>query len=85
MHGPKLNCFSNDQISAGLILRHAEPPSSYTSSNGPKRHYFSCRKMLLSKSHHLVSILKTESQDELTTEARLDPTDVHAELNKLGT
>ena len=41
--------------------------------------------MLLSKSHHLVSILKTESQDELTMEARLNPTDVHAEPNKPGT
>lgn len=52
--------------------------------NGHKRHYFSCRRMLLSKSHHLVSILKTESQDKLTMEARVYPADVHAESNKPG-
>lgn len=40
--------------------------------------------MLLSKSHHLVSTLKTESQDEMTTEGRLNTTDVQAEPNKPG-
>lgn len=49
-----------------------------------KRYYFSYRKMLLSKSHHLVRTLKTESQDELITEGRLNTTDVQAEPNKPG-
>lgn len=46
--------------------------------------WVSCGKTSLSKSHHLISILKTEIQDELATEARLNPTDVPAELDKLG-
>lgn len=44
----------------------------------------SCGKTSLSKSHHLISTLKTEIQDALATEARLNPTDVPAEPDKLG-
>lgn len=44
----------------------------------------SCGKTSLSKSHHLISILKAEIQDELATEGRLRPTDVPTELDKPG-
>lgn len=44
----------------------------------------SCGKTSLSKSHHLISILKAEIQDELATGARLKPTDVPSELDKAG-